>query len=122
MPTDKRDVLEVLKSELNFVEKGGYGSSPRDPWRPQLVFEDSPTCLNYDGKEKPAPCEECLLFQFVPKERRAEMSPCRHIPLTPGGLTITDLYRWGSQPEIEAALVGWLRLKIREMEQKSANQ
>ncbi len=37
----------VLKFELEFLEKGGYGRSPREPWRPQFIFEDSPTCMNY---------------------------------------------------------------------------
>ena len=55
MPQDDRDVLEVLKSELNFVQKGGYGRSPREPFRAQLVFEDSPTCMNYDTKDHPEP-------------------------------------------------------------------
>ena len=66
MPQDDRNTLEVLKAELNFVKKGGYGRSPREPWRAQLVFEDSPTCMNYDTKEDRTPCAECLLMQFVP--------------------------------------------------------
>ena len=53
MPQDDRDVLEALKFELQFLEKGGYGRSPRDPWRAQLIFEDSPTCMNYDSKAGP---------------------------------------------------------------------
>jgi hypothetical protein len=31
MQNDQRDLLDVLKFELNFLEKGGYGSSPREP-------------------------------------------------------------------------------------------
>ena len=118
MPTDKRDVVEVLKSELNFVEKGGYGASPREPWRAQLVFEESPSCLNFDNLDKREPCKDCLLFQFVPAERRAEKSPCRHIPLNADGQTIADFYRWGTQREIDEALAGWLRAKIKELEQE----
>ncbi len=34
MPKDDRDVLEVLKFELDFIEKGGYGRSVRTPWLP----------------------------------------------------------------------------------------
>ena len=52
MPQDDRNTLDVLKAELNFVKKGGYGRSPREPWRAQLVFEDSPTCMNYDTQGK----------------------------------------------------------------------
>ena len=56
MQKDERDLLDVLKFELNFLEKGGYGRSPRESWRPVFIFEDSPTCMNYDCKENPAPC------------------------------------------------------------------
>ena len=31
MPTDERDPLELLKAELSFIEKGGYGRSVRTP-------------------------------------------------------------------------------------------
>ena len=116
MPQDDRDVLEVLKSELNFVTKGGYGRSPREPWRAQLIFEDSPTCMNYDGKDQPAPCSECVLMQFVPPEKRAEKVPCRHIPLTRAGETLAELYRGGTQQELEDALADWLRARIAQLE------
>lgn len=45
MQKDERDLLDVLKFELEFLEKGGYGRSPRQAWRPQFIFEDSPTCM-----------------------------------------------------------------------------
>ena len=32
MPKDERDLLEVLRFELDFLEQGGYGRSPRTPW------------------------------------------------------------------------------------------
>jgi hypothetical protein len=44
MQKDERDLLDVLKFELSFLEKGGYGRSPREAWRPVYIFEDSPTC------------------------------------------------------------------------------
>ena len=116
MAKDDRDVLEVLKFELNFLEKGGYGRSPREPWRPQLIFEDSPTCMNYDSKENPGPCSDCLLMQFVPPERRAEKIPCRHIPLNAEGETIDAFYRYGSQQELEGAFGNWLRAAIKGIE------
>ena len=31
MAKDDRDILEVLKEELDFIEKGGYGRSVRTP-------------------------------------------------------------------------------------------
>jgi hypothetical protein len=113
---DDRDILEVLKFELDFLKKGGYGRSPREPWRAQLVFEDSPTCMNYDNRENKRPCQECVLMQFVPAESRNESVPCRHILLTPDGQTLTDLYRGGTQQEIEDALGDWLRKTIARIE------
>jgi hypothetical protein len=117
MPQDSRDVLRVLKSELNFVQKGGYGRSPRDPFRAQLIFEDSPTCMNFDTKEHPDPCSECLLMQFVPANKQREKVPCRHIPLTSDGQTVFDFYQSGAtQPEMEEALEGWLTTTITRFE------
>jgi len=116
MPRDTRDVLDVLKAELDFVNRGGYGHSPREPWRAQLIFEDSPSCMNYDTKKNPDPCSECALMQFVPPDKRGEKVPCRHIPLTPEGDTLNQLYRGGTQEEIENALSDWLRRTIARLE------
>jgi hypothetical protein len=80
MQKDERDLLEVLKFELEFLEQGGYGRSPRTPWRPLYIFEDSLTCMNYSSKENPGPCSDCVLMHLVPPERRFEKIPCRHIP------------------------------------------
>ena len=86
MQKDERDLLEVLKFELKFLEDGGYGRSPRMPWRPQLyIFEDSLTCMNYNSRENPAPCSDCVLMHLVPSERRSEAIPCRHIPFNVSG-------------------------------------
>ena len=85
MQKDDRDLLEILKFELQFLEDGGYGRSPRTPWRPQYIFEDSLTCMNYDSKENPGPCNDCVLMQLVPPERRSETIPCRHIPFNTSG-------------------------------------
>jgi hypothetical protein len=115
MPRDDRNILDVLKAELNYVKKGGYGRSPREPWRAQLVFEDSPTCMNYDSKENRAPCAECLLMQFVPDDKRRERVPCRHIPLTSGD-SVLHLYRGGTEQEIEEALAIWLENEIAKLE------
>jgi hypothetical protein len=116
MHRDERDLLEVLKFELDFVEKGGYGRSPREPWRPQFIFEDSPTCMNYDCKESPGPCSDCVLMHWIPGDQREEKIPCRHIPLGPSGETLDSLYRYADEHEIEAAVAGWLRTTISQLE------
>jgi hypothetical protein len=54
-----RKLLEVLKAELTFLEQGGYRARPRYPWRPNFVFEDSPTCINFKNLDERRPCTEC---------------------------------------------------------------
>jgi hypothetical protein len=121
MPRDNRNVLEVLKFELEFLEQGGYGRLPREAWRPRFVFEDSPTCMNFNSKDR-EPCSECLLMQFVPASARKEQTPCVHIPLSLSGDTLESLYRTGTQQEIEAALGAWLRATIQQLEKEQARQ
>ncbi|MFZ0285722.1 MAG: hypothetical protein WAL32_10885 [Terriglobales bacterium] len=117
MSKDTRNLLDVLKFELEFLEQGGYGRLPRESWKPRFIFEDSPTCMNFNSKNH-EPCEECLLMQFVPENARKEQVPCTHIPLLPNGETLESLYRTGTQQEIEEALGTWLRSTIRRLEAK----
>jgi len=114
------EVLELLRFELQFLEDGGYGRSPHSPTRPSLIFEDSPTCLNFDDATRPHPCGDCFLMQFVPKDQCQRSIPCRHIPLTGKGETIDDFYRNGTQVGLEDALKQWLRATIADLERKSA--
>jgi hypothetical protein len=116
MEKDERDLLDVLKFELSFLEKGGYGRSPREAWRPVYIFEDSPTCMNYDCKNDPAPCSDCVLMQLVPPELRAGKTPCRRIQLNASGETLDSLYRYGDDHEIEETLKNWLRTTIAQLE------
>ena len=118
MAQDGRDILEVLKFELNFLLDGGYGRSPRSPWRAPAIFEDSPICPNFSDPTHPFACEHCLLEQFVPQGQQDENSPCRFIPLTQDGQTVEDLYRTGNQIEMEAALANWLRAQIARIERE----
>jgi hypothetical protein len=116
MAQDKRDVLDVLKFELSFLQDGGYGRSPQAPWRAPAIFEDSPICPNFCDSSRPHPCESCLLEQFVPDGQKSEASPCRFIQLNEHGQTVDDLYRTGSQAEMEEALARWLRIQIERIE------
>ena len=111
--SDKRNLSEVLKSELEFLNSGGY----RKPsWRPQFVFEDSPTCPNFGHSERQEPCSECILMQLVPPEKRGAKVPCRYIRLNDRGDTIESLYRSGTQDELESALRTWLTREIENLE------
>jgi hypothetical protein len=116
MTHKNRDILEVLRFELKFLEDGGYGRSPHAPWRAPYIFEDSPSCLNFSDPGRPHPCSECLLTQFVPSDLRGQDAPCRFIPLNGQGETVDSLYRSGTQIEIEEALRDWLRREISRIE------
>ena len=116
MAQDNRDILDILKFELSFLEDGGYGRSPHASWRAPAIFEDSPICPNFCDPARSHPCDSCVLEQFVPEGQRKESSPCRFIPLTQDGVTVEDFYRTGSQAEMEEALAAWLRAQIERIE------
>ena len=120
MTNETRNLLTVLKKELEFLEKGGYRNSARAPWRPQLVFQDSPTCLNFDSTQQARPCSECILTQLVPGEMQRKKFPCRYIPLNERGETIDSFYRFGTQDELELELGRWLKTTIEHLEKQKA--
>ena len=115
MSTDDREALEVLKSELEFIEKGGYGRSVKTPQLPTAVFLDSLSCINYADPERKHPCSECLLINFVPAESVSQDIPCHHIPLRPGE-TVQTIELSGSQQDLEDAVKNWLRSTIAQLE------
>jgi len=119
MAHDDRSPLEVLKFELEFLEAGGYGRSPRNPQRPPFIFEDSLSCINLGCKTERAPCSDCRMMQFVPPARRSEAVPCRHIPINEAGETVESFYRHRTQLELEEALGTWLRSAIQRLEAES---
>jgi hypothetical protein len=101
------DILEVLKSELRFLEGGGYRCCLLRPWRSQLVFIETRTCQkNRPGG--PANCDGCVLIQFVPSEWHQDKTPCWHIPLDELGQTADSFYGCGTDDELEHALRAWL--------------
>jgi hypothetical protein len=116
MGLDDRRLLEILKSELDFLRRGGYRDPERAKGRAQFIFEDSPTCINYRNLGPRKPCTECFLMDMVPFEHRNEPVPCRWIPLNDQGETIDSLYRYGTQEEIEKAVASWLKKRIEQLE------
>jgi len=115
---DERDVLEVLKFELNFLEQGGYGRSVHAPRTPTSIFQDSITCLNFGEPQRVHPCSECMLIDFVPDAFRNENIPCHHIPLTTAGETVASLDSRDNQAKLEQAAITWLRAVVARLEKE----
>ena len=120
MSTDTRDRLDILKAELDFIEKGGYGRSVRTPWKPTSIFQGSLSCLNFGYPYRAHPCSECLLDDFVPESQRATPVPCHHIPLDAEGETVEELELEDNQQHLEEKVKTWLRARIKEIEETRA--
>ncbi len=114
--TEKRELLEKLKSELGSLEYGRNRRSVHMPWENVSFFQDSVTCLNYGLEGRPHPCSHCMLMPFVPVTAQAEMNPCHHIPLDTNGNTIDSLDRGYNRSSVEEAVARWLRARIAELE------
>ena len=120
--SDQRDILDVLKFELSFLEQGGYGRSVRTPWKPTSIFQDSLSCINFNDPDRPYPCNECLLTDFVPADAHDHEVPCHHIPLNAEGETVYTMERQRVQIEMEEAVKAWLRQTIQRIEQERATK
>ena len=119
---ERRELLRALNSQKTFLEGGGYRQSARTPWKAPLIFEDSPTCLNFGLPARPHPCTQCVLMRFVPLRRRSARVPCRHISLNAAGETVDGLYRYASPQELELAVAGWLQDAIHKLESELARE
>ena len=76
MAHDDRDILEILRFELKFLEDGGYGRSPHSPWRAPAIFEDSPACPNFCDPARPHACEAaCWSSLYRPADGRKHPLP-----------------------------------------------
>jgi hypothetical protein len=107
-------IVNLLKKELAFLERGGYGGTM--PWRPVSMFLDSPSCPNRLDVERKTPCSQCWLFQFVPETFRHEMEACHFIPLNKDGESVHSMSRQYTPAEVEAALKIWLESEIQHLQ------
>ncbi len=112
LASDPRNLVAVLQAELEFIERGGYLGSSQGSWKAPLVFLDSPSCLNFHLPQRPHPCNQCFLIDFVPAPFLEENIPCHFIPLNEHGETINSLERQAHQTEMEEAVKDWLRATI----------
>jgi len=122
MATDLKEIIEQLRLERDILRAGGYGRSVRTPWKDERLFRDSITCLNVGEQMKRHPCNECLLYEYVPEGHEHEDIPCHFIPLNERGESIASLEDRGDREEAEKALLDWLNATIQKLEERLAAQ
>jgi hypothetical protein len=117
---DLETIISQLKLQRSILKDGGYGRSVRTPWKDERIFRDSITCLNVTEEVKKHPCNECLLWEWVPEAHKDEDIPCHFIPLNAQGKSIAELEEAGKREEAEQALLVWLDSTIARLEEKQA--
>jgi hypothetical protein len=115
MTDSRREVLTLLRQELTFLDRGGYGGERS--WKPLSIFLDSPSCPNRLDVERRTPCAQCWLSLFVPDRLRQDLPSCHFIPLDHKGESLHSMERQHSQAEVRAKLKAWLEAEIRHLEQ-----
>lgn len=117
MSKEQQDILEILKSELEFIETNGYGTlGERKVEATSTMFGDSPTCINYGYPYRTHPCGECPLIEFVPEDDRASAMPCHHIPLDSSGMTVEAMEQGKKPSDIQEVVKLWLQQTIKRIE------
>ncbi len=114
MPNDHRDILEILRYELNFLEQGGCVQTKREGRLPS-PFRDTQVCLNFGDPLQSHACHECFLYDFVPEDSRTANVPCHYIPLDPAGHRMIDFLKAGDTAALDRVLKIWLRRTIEEL-------
>lgn len=121
MSETKRELLEILRYELNVIEQGGYRRARKaDP--KASPFRSNLCCLNYNVPHRPHACHECQLYQLVPEEKRIEDVPCHHIPLDGSGRTINTFLAGKNRRGLERSLMKWIRATIARFENEGSVQ
>lgn len=113
---NRKGLLQALKTEMAFLDAGGYGKPFHSGWRPTLLLRDSPVCLNFNATGRQASCKPCPFFSLVPAGDRDSILPCHHIPLDAEGNTIAGMYRKGTQKELDERYHNWLTALPRKYE------
>ncbi|MFQ5664308.1 MAG: hypothetical protein ACE5HL_10800 [Terriglobia bacterium] len=109
MPWDKRQVIGLLRLEIENIRRRGFGT-----------FRDTVLCLNA-GKSTPAePCGRCVLLEFVPPQSREQATPCFHIPLDAAGRTVESLTHQADRCAREQAILAWMEQTVGRLEKELA--
>ena len=114
MSKARLETLRLLKQELDFLNRGGYGGAL--PWRPVSIFLDSPSCPNRLDAEHSTACFDCWLYPFIPEQFRQEQEPCHFIELNQDGESVRSMSRQYTPVEVEEAVRTWLIAEIRRLE------
>jgi hypothetical protein len=115
MAHDLHDTLQLLRFELSYLEQGGY-TRDRELLGTESPFRGTFACLNFGNPVQSHACRECLLFQFVPDDKKNEDFPCHHIPLSESGETVAQLLARKDSDGMAKALEYWLRGTIARLE------
>ncbi len=107
MPWDKREVIGLLRLEIENIRKRGFGS-----------FRDTVLCINAGKSEPSDSCSGCLLLDFVPAEGHQELVPCNHIPLDSSRHTVDTLSRQATREEYEKAVLSWMEQTLAFLEEE----
>jgi hypothetical protein len=121
MSQDLRDVLQILRFELNYLEQGGFDRD-RELLGKESPFQGTFACINYGDPLRPHACSECPLYQFVPEDKRKEEFPCHYIRLSASGETVAELIEKKDPRRMVDALENWLRITIAQLEGNSDHE
>jgi len=108
MAWDRREIIGLLRLEIENIRQRGFGP----------YFRDSVLCINAGKTLHADPCDQCLLLEFVPEEARKEPVPCYHIPLNAAGETVASLHGQPAAKQLEAAVLGWMEATASRLEKE----
>jgi hypothetical protein len=116
MDHDQQAVLEFLRRLLQYLDGGGYRRCSRPQWCVPYGHEEYPCRTDLSNDNLQDHCETCWLLPFINPELRKEPVPCHFVRLSPSGMTLDYLYRYGTPAQAEEALRNWLHQRIYEVE------
>lgn len=105
MAWDKREIIGLLRLEIESIRRRGLGPS----------FRDSVLCINAGKSHRADSCDQCLLLQFVPPEKQKQGVPCHYIPLNEKGDTLASLEGRPAR-EVEAVILAWMETALARLQ------